>query len=110
MASAINTGRTIHNIPLEIQSPVYPELVFLRAEMNVTQMTPFALVWYAISKRERTKALRLDLDKRKFIGLEDLETPEFRKSQAAWFQLLSHVSLRNISPGSRLTHRVRSLG
>jgi hypothetical protein len=79
MASAINTGRTIHNIPLEIQAPVYPELVFLRAEMNVTQMTPFALVWYAISKRERAKALRLDLDKRKFIGLENLETPGFRQ-------------------------------
>jgi hypothetical protein len=80
--AAINTGRTIHNIPLEIQSPAYSDLVFLRAEANASRMTSFALVWYAISGRERAKALRLDLDKRKFIGLPDLENPEFQRVAA----------------------------
>ncbi len=76
---AINTNRTIHNIPLEIQSSDYPGLVFLRAEINAIRMTPFALVWYAISDKERTEALRLDLDKRQFIGLSELEDSKFQE-------------------------------
>jgi hypothetical protein len=97
MAAAINTGRTIHTIPLEIQSPDFPELVLLRAEINVNQMTPFALVWYAISGHERAKALRLDLDKRRFIDLADLETPQFQqvasKLAAATAHRISHEYL-----------------
>jgi hypothetical protein len=42
-------------------------------------MTSFALVWYAISGRERTKALRLDLDKRQFIGLSDVKNVDFQR-------------------------------
>jgi hypothetical protein len=77
--AAMNTGRIIHNIPLEIQSPDFADLVFLRAEVNASRMTPFALVWYAIAEHERTKALRLDLDKGIFLGLADLETPQFQR-------------------------------
>lgn len=64
---AMDTMRVTQTIPLDMQSPDYAAVVFLRAEINARQHTPFALVRYSISGHERSKALRLDLGKRRFI-------------------------------------------
>jgi hypothetical protein len=79
---ATDTMRVTHTIPLEIQSPEYPALVFLRAEINARHHTPFALVRYAISGYERGKGLRLDLGKGQFIDPADAEpnNGEFAKA------------------------------
>ncbi len=60
-----------HEIPLDISASEMPSVVFLRAKINARHLSPFALVSYAISGNERPKALRLDLDKRRFIDLAD---------------------------------------
>ena len=77
--AAANTRRLIHNVELKIRSPDYPDLIFLRAEVNGGQITPFALVWYAIQDHERATPLRLDIDKRKFLDLADLENSDFQR-------------------------------
>lgn len=69
----VNTNRVTQTIPLDVHSPDYPALVFLRAEVNARQYTPFALIHYAIDDRERARALRLDLGKRRFIDPADAE-------------------------------------
>jgi hypothetical protein len=78
----VNTNRVIHNIPLDVQTPDYSDLIFLRAEVNAPQYTPFALVYYAIDDHERSRALRLDLGKRRFIDPSEAEpnNPAFEKS------------------------------
>jgi hypothetical protein len=88
---ATDTMRVTHTIPLEILSPEYPALIFLRAEINARQHTPFALVRYAISGVERGKALRLDLGKREFIGLLDAEPNdvEFQKATQRLAQIIT---------------------
>jgi len=94
--AAINLNRTIHNIPLEIQSPDYTGLVFLRAEINASTMTPFALVWYAISGVERSKALRLDLDKRRFIYIDQLEDAKFQQIAIKFADPIAHRITREL--------------
>jgi hypothetical protein len=69
----VNTNRVTQTIPLDVHSPDYPTLIFLRAEVNARQYTPFALIFYAIDDGERARALRLDLVKRRFIDPADAE-------------------------------------
>jgi hypothetical protein len=81
---ATNTNRTTRIIPLDIRSPNYPFIQFLRAEVNATSYAPFALIRYAIRGNESSKALRLDLDKRAFIDPQDLDpSQEFKAATAA---------------------------
>jgi hypothetical protein len=74
--SATSTGRSTRTIPLDIRPPNFSFIQFLRAEVNATTYTPFALIRYAIRGNERSKALRLDLDKRAFIDPGDAEQSE----------------------------------
>lgn len=90
---ATDTTRVTHTIPLEIQSPEYPTLVFLRAEINAQQYTPFALVRYAISGIERMKALRLDLSKEQFIDLPNAE-PNNTEFEKATVRLIPAIATR----------------
>ncbi len=69
----LNTNRVTQTIPLDVRSPDYPTLVFLRAEVNARQYTPFALIFYGIEDHERARALRLDLGKHRFIDPSDAE-------------------------------------
>jgi hypothetical protein len=87
----VNTNRVIQNIPLDVQTPGYSALVFLRAEVNGRQYTPFALVYYSISGHERGRALRLDLGKRQFIDPADAEPndPEFANAARLLASFLS---------------------
>jgi|SRR5208337_3843118 len=71
--SATNTGRSIKTIPLDVRPSNSSIIQFLRAEVNASSYAPFALIRYAIRGNERSKALRLDLDKRVFIDLDDAE-------------------------------------
>lgn len=87
----VNTNRVIHNVPLDVQTPGYSDLIFLRAEVNARQYTPFALVYYSISDHERGRALRLDLGKRRFIDPGDAEpnNPEFEQAARTLARFLS---------------------
>jgi len=78
----MDTMRVTQTIPLDLRSPDYDAVVFLDAEVNAKQLTPFALVRYAISGKERSERLRLDLGKRRFIDPADAEpgNPEFEKA------------------------------
>jgi len=71
--AAMDTMRTTHTIPLDLQLSDHPSVRFLRAEVNAGEVTSFALVRYAVRGIERSKALRLDLDKRTFIDPGELE-------------------------------------
>jgi hypothetical protein len=96
---AMDTMRVTHTIPLEIQSPEYPGLVFLRAEINARQYAPFALVRYAISGIERIRALRLDLGKGLFIDLAKAEqgNVEFEKATLRLIATIVHrVSMEGL--------------
>jgi hypothetical protein len=87
---AIDTNRSTRVIPLDIRNPNYPYIVFLRAEVNATNYAPFALIRFAIRGHESTKALRLDLDKRRFIDSFDLvQTEEFRAATDATASIIA---------------------
>jgi len=73
---ATDTRRTTRIIPLDLSSVDYPAVRFLRAEVNAGHYAPFALIRYSVRGIEKSKALRLDLDKRVFIDPSDLEASE----------------------------------
>jgi len=80
--SATDTQRATRVIPLEIQITERPFIRFLRAEVNASNYTPFALIRYAVRGHERSKALRLDLDKRVFIDPGDFEESDQEQFKA----------------------------
>ncbi len=95
----VNTNRVTQTIPLDLQTPAYSDLVFLSAEINARQYTSFALIRYMISGHERSRSLRLDLGKRRFIDAGDAEpnNPEFEVAARKLAPLISErVSMEMI--------------
>src|SRR5271163_4789473 len=95
----MDTMRVTQTIPLEMRSPDYDAVVFLDAEVNAKQPTPFALVRYAISGKERAQRLRLDLGKRRFIDPGDAEpgNADFEKAARRVAPVISeYVSFESV--------------